>query len=614
MRLLHAESRTLKSFEGTEIPPYTILSHTWGLEEVTYQDITTPEENRPRIAESPLFSDHVSRDHEVNHLRRKRGEDKIDRVCSQSYHDGVAWVWIDTCCIDKSSSSELSDAINSMFQWYKDAALCYVFLEDVSCEDLEPSDGSARSKLEIIGAARWFSRGWTLQELIASEKIHFFSFVPDKSEWRFIGSKVSEVDLLSSITGIDRSVLEEPSLLSTMSVARRMSWAAFRQTTRIEDIAYCLLGIFQVNMPLLYGEGNSAFIRLQEEILKSSEDECLFAWTDPEASVCCLSNDGILATHPNAFRNSCRILPYRSLLEPCAMTNRGLRMQSRLIPFIDTNSSYRHSHSCILHCRYEDSFENSISVAVERDISTGRYRRSSHKSLRTIDYNMAKSALVSVIYIHKWGPLQTRDNRPCYLRRYPESDGFKLETAIASKIEVAGTLGEPSLDEFPPWVLAKDQFSWNMKQRVLVSPPSEHGYFSALQFLRVSSHEDNSSYGGFVAILRISSGYEGAGNGNPSGVLLIPRMKTPFTSKLIHSSLKASFQRIESCKSTLKFGDGVVTAWLTKENQFDDTVFVLDIEYTESRGPTPPEVEATVLTRPAIRVFDAQDRDVTPQF
>jgi len=203
-----------------------------------------------------------------------------------------------SCCIDKNSLTELSESINSMFRWYRDAAICYAYLSDVDDENslsdlnfqFEPnyrrgdnSPGSDKVNLLEMHAlrvafskSRWFERGWTLQELIAPDRVVFFA-----KYWCRLGSKEVLSALIESITGIDKSVLlpaEDRTALSSISIAARMSWAARRRTTRLEDRAYCLLGIFDVNMPLLYGEGNRAFLRLQEEIMKTHGDQSLFAW------------------------------------------------------------------------------------------------------------------------------------------------------------------------------------------------------------------------------------------------------------------------------------------------------------------------------------------------
>ncbi|KAJ8110148.1 hypothetical protein ONZ43_g5950 [Nemania bipapillata] len=247
MRLIDANTREIHNFPSSDgIDEFAILSHTWGPGEVTLQ-----EWQNLSAAELVL----------------KEGYRKIDYCCKQALKDGYKWVWVDTCCIDKSSSAELSEAINSMFQWYQDAAVCYAHLTDV------PDDTSQDSLLAALSASRWFSRGWTLQELLASSNIVFYS-----ENWQTLTTKLSSVEILSTITGIEKEYLEGAPL-EAASTAKRMSWASSRETTRIEDLAYCLLGIFDVNMPLIYGEGKKAFKRLQEEIMKARpEDHTLFAW------------------------------------------------------------------------------------------------------------------------------------------------------------------------------------------------------------------------------------------------------------------------------------------------------------------------------------------------
>src|SRR6195952_1344773 len=166
-----------------------------------------------------------------------------------------------------------------MYQWYRRSAVCFAYLSDVSSVeadfehdgDIDQSHVQSQSSFE---RARWFTRGWCLQELLAPRNMHFYN-----KHWEYIGSKDSLGSLISTGTGIDEDSFVIPDL-SVLSVAYRMSWAACRQTTRPEDIAYCLLGIFNINMPLLYGEGEEkAFFRLQEEILKNSDDQSLLAWT-----------------------------------------------------------------------------------------------------------------------------------------------------------------------------------------------------------------------------------------------------------------------------------------------------------------------------------------------
>lgn len=243
MRLLNARTRKLEDFFNKKIPTYAILSHMWGKDELTFGDI-------PRNKEVPSTK-------------------KIDGLCNQASKDRHRYVWIDTLCIDKSSSAELSDSINSMFRWYQRAKVCYV-LEDVS-----------QGEEQMFQRSRWFKRGWTLQELLAPYHLTFF----DQS-WTWIGDVEKDcshthlpfVMAVSSTTKIPVNYLNGTSFLSRASVAQKMSWAAGRQTTREEDQAYCLLGIFDINMTMLYGEVHRAFNRLQEEIMRSSDDHTLFAW------------------------------------------------------------------------------------------------------------------------------------------------------------------------------------------------------------------------------------------------------------------------------------------------------------------------------------------------
>jgi hypothetical protein len=194
---------------------------------------------------------------------RHKGYKKIEFTCKQAAKDGVEYVWVDTCCIDKSSSAELSESINSMYRWYQNSKYCYVYLSDVNKSDFQME----------FPKSRWFTRGWTLQELIAPPEVSFF----DKS-WEFLGTRTTLGEETSSISGIPNSVLQKVQPIDEYSVAEKMFWASSRDTTRKEDSAYCLLGIFDINMPLLYGEGSKAFTRLQEEIIKKTPDDSILAW------------------------------------------------------------------------------------------------------------------------------------------------------------------------------------------------------------------------------------------------------------------------------------------------------------------------------------------------
>ncbi|KAI0183683.1 heterokaryon incompatibility protein-domain-containing protein [Xylaria flabelliformis] len=243
MWLLNSCSWEMKEFiSHKQAPPYAILSHTWGDKEVTFRDW-----------QKGPWKD----------VERNAGFSKIENCCRQAAADGYEWVWIDTCCIDKRSSAELSEAINSMYQWYKNAGVCYAYLFDI-LDDIE---------LNLAGS-RWITRGWTLQELIAPCEVVFYS-----SDWKALGTRSELSAYLATVARIDEPFLIGKSRIDEASIAQRMSWAAMRSTSREEDEAYCLLGLFNINMPLIYGEGPKAFRRLQEALAREyPEDHSLFAW------------------------------------------------------------------------------------------------------------------------------------------------------------------------------------------------------------------------------------------------------------------------------------------------------------------------------------------------
>ncbi|KAE9365604.1 HET-domain-containing protein [Stipitochalara longipes BDJ] len=242
MRLLHSTTLKLHEFIGSQTPRYAILSHTWGEEEVSFQEL------------------------QAGNASEKKGIKKIKKCCEIATEDGFDFVWIDTCCIDKTSSAELSEAINSMYRWYRHAEVCYAFLLDV------PSDKDPHPHNSAFRNSRWFTRGWTLQELIAPSHLQFLG-----GDWKDIGTKLSLQEVVSGITKIQIGALIGNQTLADFSVAQKMSWASNRVTTREEDIAYCLMGMFDINMPMLYGEGTKAFMRLQEQIITNYEDDSIFA-------------------------------------------------------------------------------------------------------------------------------------------------------------------------------------------------------------------------------------------------------------------------------------------------------------------------------------------------
>lgn len=252
---------------------YAISSHTWGelKDEVLFADLinTCDSEIRQNFR---YISVDLTQEPGLS-LKSKLAWNKIETSLDQARRDGLQWLWADTLCIDKGSSAEFSEAINSMYTWYTEAAICHAYLADVSSSD------PPELRRDKFYNNRWFTRGWTLQELLAPKQLIFYS-----TDQISLGNKRSLAEPLSGITGIDAAILRGERRLETASVAKRMSWAAQRKTSRPEDQAYSLMGLFNVNMPMLHGEGGEkAFLRLQEEIMKLSDDQSIFAWVTPHS-------------------------------------------------------------------------------------------------------------------------------------------------------------------------------------------------------------------------------------------------------------------------------------------------------------------------------------------
>lgn len=253
MRLLQLSTEGTLSFEDFDdvsTPAYAILSHTWGA-------------NRDEV----ILEDVIK-----GTAQSKPGFHKVRFCGRQAAKDGLEYFWVDTCCIDKTSSAELSEAINSMFKWYRRAAKCYVYLSDISMGTPDSTEnGPDDLRLLHFKESRWFTRGWTLQELIAPALVEFFSM-----EGELLGDKASLEHLIHQTTGIPVEALRGDSL-SNFHVRERFSWAESRKTKREEDAAYSLLGMFGIHMPLIYGEGrHNAMRRLRKYI----EDEESFRSPD----------------------------------------------------------------------------------------------------------------------------------------------------------------------------------------------------------------------------------------------------------------------------------------------------------------------------------------------
>jgi hypothetical protein len=234
-------SLILSEFDNNRVPAYAILSHTWDLDnskEVAFEDL------------------------EAGKSETKPGYHKIEFCEKRAKADGLRYFWVDTCCINKRSEPEVTEAINSMFRWYENASRCYVYLADVPVK-IEGRNRTVSYEESALRQSRWFTRGWTLQELIAPRIVEFFAINGER-----LGDKLSLQTVIHEITGIAPKALQGHPL-TEFSIAERKSWAAKREAKREEDLVYSLLGIFGVWMPLIYSEGREhALRRLDDEISK----------------------------------------------------------------------------------------------------------------------------------------------------------------------------------------------------------------------------------------------------------------------------------------------------------------------------------------------------------
>lgn len=467
MRLLNVRTLKLEYYEDWEtVPPYAILSHVWEYQEVLFedlQDVTDSQdiqdlqsrlndlEHRIMGADAQLTSRWRwrwrwwSRDEQVEkkdsdetqpenpQLRRakqKKGWSKIEGCCREAAKYGLFHVWIDTCCICKTSSSELSESINSMFAWYRDARLCIAYLGDVPGRDDVAATDSG------FDLSKWFTRGWTLQELIAPREVLFY-----RRDWSFMGLRSSLANRITGITGIAEDILSDHILenVGRFSVAARLAWAAWRKTSREEDRAYALMGLFGVNMPTIYGEGQkAAFLRLQNEIFRSSADHSIFAWRDiawmmdddsgsvsgPTVTLHTIPGDSssqtytrplyrspihtawdLFAPSPDAFASPHLIhsVPYVNMdlnlndssrintLSKYSMTSHGMRVQL-LLELIQKHESGRLVFLAHLACKVQDG-KNTVAIYLVSE-QPGHFLRLSPKELVEIEEpNIVTSAL-----------------------------------------------------------------------------------------------------------------------------------------------------------------------------------------------------------------------------
>jgi hypothetical protein len=444
MRLLNSATVKLQEFPDDRIPKYAILSHRWQDDEVSFQD---------------MQSDSAT---------EKAGYAKLKMCCRQAAKDQFNYIWVDTCCIDKTSSAELSESINSMYRWYQNAAICYAYLFDVSSISVSDDTNFADST--------WFTRGWTLQELIAPSIVEFYN-----ADWQKLGTKHEMMDTISQITKIDVGVLGgvDP---ECFSIAKRMSWASRRTTTRVEDIAYSLLGLFAVHMPMLYGEGEKAFIRLQEEIIKHSDDSSIFAWsnTDDEPR-------GLLAKSPADFRSCSKIVMSNPRLNrtPYFITNMGLSIELKTISWA------METYLAALDCETADVPNSRIGIFLRLLPDESQYTRVmlDQMDTQTFHFDLVKESLYRKIFVRqKFSGIHPADlmvglwHRQLPLLMY----GFWLRT-LPLDLSIYG--GSRSIS--PPKAFPDHQ--WDSAKRIFTIPVGSRGTTGRLRY-HVESLRPNSTF------------------------------------------------------------------------------------------------------------------------
>jgi hypothetical protein len=337
MRLLNTRSYELsRLFVPNEVPDYVILSHRWSDksdEEVTFTDMKVDPIANPESG-----------------LRSKEGFQKIRGACEQACRDGYSWIWIDNCCIDKSSSAELQETINSMWRYYAESNICYVHMADVNSTDPDCDRMFARSQ--------WFERCWTLQELIAPLRVEFYA-----RNWAFLGTKFEKHKEIVNITSINKKVLLHTGRMDSFSTAEKMSWAAHREATREEDEAYSLLGLFDVNMPLLYGEGpRKAFVRLQEAVYKNTADQSIFLFS----RTCDTDWHPLLADSPTRFCD-------KPICNLCALQRAPRELaRFRNADILTTPSRFTQAHAQIMTTvtRYSYDMSTLLDLLKYREVSS----------------------------------------------------------------------------------------------------------------------------------------------------------------------------------------------------------------------------------------------------
>ena len=320
-----------------DVTRFAILSHTWERGELSYEDLH---------GQNDLSGSHLGLQDSDRDGGRQRSFEKLHNFCDIAEEYGTEFAWADNVCIDKSSSAELDESIRSMFSWYRNAAICIVYLAQTN-------------DLRDFAHDRWFTRGWTLQELLAPRRLKFYS-----KRWHrlteFLNDKISAEDvrrlnnqsLTRQLDLLSDAILKAAGLVMQHvrdfvpgirhpSLPERMQWIARRATTREEDESYSLMGIFNVSISIAYGEGRErAFFRLYQAILEVGYERDWLLWTGRSVSPS-IHPSRMIPSSPKCYLtwnvNFRRDTPEGRMVsalenEPLGLTNVGLPMKILFVP------------------------------------------------------------------------------------------------------------------------------------------------------------------------------------------------------------------------------------------------------------------------------------------
>ena len=323
MLLLNIKTCKLEAFEEgpklrDALEKCAIISHRWGndREELSFQQYRermTRLEYKDDQFDNPGNTSASSEGESAGFFKTARARLKAQEQEPTQPQLDLEYIWMDTCCINKEERRGHEKAIILMFSWYRSAKVCYAYLPDVSVQkrdfqEEEQEEDKETKKVKVtkprIGSfqdSNWFTRGWTLQELLAPREMHFFD-----RYWRFIGTKATLSAQIQRVTGIEAQYLNGD--VSKACIAVKMSWLARRKTTEVEDMAYCMFGLFGIDTYIRYGEGEGAFLRLGQELIRQKPaDESIFAWKSPEIDPKIDSGPlscGLLAPWPTCYLGS----------------------------------------------------------------------------------------------------------------------------------------------------------------------------------------------------------------------------------------------------------------------------------------------------------------------